>query len=345
MSASGGSKAVVAALAANLGIAVSKLVAFGLTGSSSMLAESVHSLADSGNQGLLLLGGKRARRAADEKHQFGHGRERYFYSFIVAVTLFTIGSMFAIYEGVEKIRHPHHLDSPAIALGVLGVAIILESLSFRTAIKESKALKGDLSWFGFIRASRVPELPVVLLEDLAALVGLVLAFGAVVTAELTHDPVWDGYGTLSIGILLGAVAVILAIETKSLLIGESALPEESAAITTAFEGSTGVTRLIHLRTMHIGPEELLVGAKLEFDQDLDMAGLAKAIDNAEANVRAAVPTVTTMYVEPDLYRASAAKKADPGLATPAKKAAAKKAAAPAKKTAAAPAKKAPAKKS
>ena len=302
MSAQGGSKAVVAALAANLGIALSKVVAFAFTGSSSMLAESVHSFADSGNQGLLLLGRKRSLREADERHQFGHGTERYFYAFFVSVTLFTIGALFAVYEGIEKIRHPHHLDAVGVALGVLGVAIVLESLSFRTAIAESRELKGTQSWLSFIRTSRVPELPVVLLEDLAALIGLVIAFAAVLTSVATDNPVWDGIGTLSIGILLGVVAVILAIETKSLLIGEGAQPAQMKAITDAFEASPGVTRLIHLRTLHLGPEELLVGVKLEFDKSLDMAGLALAIDEAEAHVRAAVPTVTTMYVEPDLYR-------------------------------------------
>lgn len=303
MSASGGSKAVVAALAANVGIAVSKLVGFLITGSSSMLAETVHSLADSGNQGLLLLGRKRAERKPDERHQFGFGAERYFYTFVVSLTLFLVGAVFAVYEGIEKIRHPHHLESPIVAIVILGVAIVLESLSFRTAIGESRELKGDLSWFGFIRHSRVPELPAVLLEDLAALVGLVIAFAAVITSEVTHDPIYDGIGTLAIGVLLAIVAVILAVETKSLLIGESASKDDTAAIRKAFEQSEHVTRIIHLRTLHLGPEELLVATKLEFDRTLDMAGLATAIDAAEANVRAAVPTATLMFVEPDLYRA------------------------------------------
>jgi cation diffusion facilitator family transporter len=305
MSASGGSRAVIAALAANLGIAVSKLVGFAVTGSSSMLAESVHSLADSGNQGLLLLGRKRSQRAPDARHQFGHGAERYFYAFIVSLTLFTVGAMFAVYEGVEKIRHPHHLESAIVAIVILGVAILLEGISFRTAIGESRELKGEQSWVSFIRTSRVPELPVVLLEDLAALIGLVIAFAAVVTSQATHDPIYDGVGTLLIGILLGIVAVILGVETKSLLIGESARPGQDAEIRAAFESSPHVTRVIHLRTLHLGPDELLVGAKLEFDRGLDMAALATAIDQAEARVRAAVSLVTTMYVEPDLYRESA----------------------------------------
>lgn len=302
MSAGGDAKAVVAALAANLGIAVSKTVAFAITGSSSLLAEAVHSFADSANQGLLLVGAKRSRRAADAAHPFGHGAERYFYSFVVSLLLFSVGAVFAIYEGITKIRHPHHLDSVAIAIGVLGVSVVLEALSFRTAIAESRKIKGDYSWFRFIRVSKVPELPVVLLEDLAALIGLLLALAAVITSEVTSDPIWDGIGTLAIGVLLGVVAIVLSFEMKSLLIGEGALKSEVDAISEAFEASPGVTRLIHLRTLHLGPEELLVGAKVEFDRSLGMAELAKAIDTAEAAVRAAVPTVTTMYVEPDLYR-------------------------------------------
>ena len=301
MSAAGGSKAVVAALAANLGIAASKTVAFVITGSSSMLAEAVHSFADSGNQALLLVGAKRSKRAADATHPFGHGAERYFYSFIVSLLLFSIGAMFAIYEGIEKIRHPHRIESVSVAIGVLAVAVVLEALSFRTAIQESRLVKGDVSWARFIRQSKIPELPVVLLEDLAALIGLLLALGAVITSEVTAEPVWDGIGTLAIGVLLLIVAGILAFEMKSLLIGEGALEHEVRAIAEAFERSAGVTRLIHLRTLHLGPEELLVGAKLEFDSSLGMAELASAIDAAEANVRAAVPTVTTMYVEPDLF--------------------------------------------
>lgn len=302
MSAGGSSKAVAAALAANLGIAASKTVAFAITGSSSMLAEAVHSFADSGNQALLLVGGRRAKRVADAAHPFGHGGERYFYSFIVSLLLFSVGAMFAIYEGIVKIRNPHHLESAVIAIAVLGVAVVLEALSFRTAIQESRGVKGDVSWVRFVRQAKIPELPVVLLEDLAALIGLLLALGAVITSEATGDPVWDGVGTLMIGILLLLVAAILAFEMKSLLIGEGALEADVKAIATAFEGSPGVNRLIHLRTLHLGPEELLVGAKLEFDRSFGMAELASAIDTAEAAVRAAVPTVTTMYVEPDLYR-------------------------------------------
>jgi cation diffusion facilitator family transporter len=285
MSASGGGKAVVAALAANLAIAASKVVAFVVTGSSSMLAEAVHSFADSGNQLLLLVGGRRARREADERHPFGYGRERYFYAFVVSVVLFTVGALFAAYEGVEKIRHPHHLESAGLALGILAFAIVAESFSFRTAIRETRPLKGTQSWTAFIRHAKSPELPVVLLEDLAALVGLVLAVLGVTLTLLTDDPVWDGVGTLSIGVLLGAVAVVLAIEMKGLLIGESASRSSVDAIRDALVDGTSVLRVIHLKPLHLGPDELLVAAKVAVVPSLGLPEIARAIDAARVRVR------------------------------------------------------------
>jgi cation diffusion facilitator family transporter len=264
-----------------------------------MLAEGVHSVVDSGNQGLLLLGGARSRRQATPEHPFGYGRDRYVYGFLVALVLFSAGGLFAVYEGVEKIRHPHHLDSPAVALAVLGVAVVLESFSLRTAIVESRHSKGDLSWFGFIRRAKVPELPVVLLEDVAALIGLLLALGGVGLSAATGDAIWDGIGTLGIGVLLLIVAVILIVETKSLLLGESAAPEVVATIGSHLVGP-GVDRVIHLRTMHLGPDELLVGAKLAMPGAATLADVSVAIDAAEARVRAAVPAATVIYLEPDV---------------------------------------------
>lgn len=304
MAGSHGTKAILAAFFANLGIAIAKFVAFVFTASSSMLAESIHSVADTGNQALLLLGGRLARRDANRRFAFGFGRERYFWSFIVALVLFSIGSLFALYEGVRKIADPHEIESAAWAFGVLGVAIVLESFSFRTAIVESRPLKGDLTWWGFIRTSRTPELPVVLLEDLGALVGLILALVAVTVSVVADAPVWDGIGTLSIGVLLGVIAVILAIEMKGLLIGESARPEERRLIVEAIEGTPRVVRLIHLRTQHIGPDELLVAAKVSFDPSLSVAQLADAVDGVEERVRAVVPAARPMYIEPDLLRTS-----------------------------------------
>ncbi|MEO3786621.1 cation diffusion facilitator family transporter [Actinocorallia sp. B10E7] len=307
MSAEGGTKAIVAALAANLGIAVSKFVAYVFTGSSSMLAESIHSVADSGNQALLLLGKKRSERGRTPEHPFGFGRERYFYAFIVALVLFTVGSMFSIYEGVHKYHeatgdHAREIESPQWAFGVLTVAILLESFSFRTAIVESNHIRGDQTWTQFIRKAKSPELPVVLLEDLGALVGLVLALLGVTLAVVTGDPVWDAYGTLAIGILLGLIAVVLAFETKSLLLGEGAGPEVEKGIIDALESVPEVDRVIHLRTQYIGPDELLVAAKIAVDHDDTAAEIAKGIDAAEAKIRAMLPVAKLIYLEPDLYR-------------------------------------------
>ncbi|MDH2427842.1 cation diffusion facilitator family transporter [Sphaerisporangium sp. TRM90804] len=301
MSASGGTKAILAALIANMAIAVAKFVAFLFTGSSSMIAESVHSVADSGNQALLLLGGKKAQRRASREHPFGYGRERYFYAFVVAVVLFTIGAVFSLYEGYHKLTHPEKLQSPGWAFGVLTFAIIAEIFSFRTAIKESQAVKGDASWVQFIRRSKAPELPVVLLEDLGALLGLVFALFGVTMAVITGDGVWDGVGTVMIGVLLAIIAVILALETKSLLIGESADPEMETRIREALENSPEVTKVIHMRTLHLGPEELLVAAKIAVEHDDTAAEVARGIDEAERRVREAVPIARVIYLEPDLY--------------------------------------------
>ncbi|MFF8291204.1 cation diffusion facilitator family transporter [Streptomyces sp. NPDC016309] len=306
MSASGGTKAIVAALAANLAIAASKFVAFLFSGSSSMLAESVHSLADSGNQGLLLLGGKKAQREATPQHPFGYGRERYIYAFLVSIVLFSVGGMFAIYEGYEKIKHPHEIEAWYWPVGVLVFAIIAESFSFRTAIKESNPLRGQLSWKEFVRRAKAPELPVVLLEDLGALVGLILALIGVGLALVTGNGVWDGIGTLCIGVLLIVIAIVLAAETKSLLLGESAGIDEVKKIEQALVDGDTVTGIIHMRTLHLGPEELLVAAKIAVQHDETAAQVAAAIDAAEARIRDAVPIARVIYLEPDIFQASKA---------------------------------------
>lgn len=295
-----GTKAIVAALVANLGIAVAKFVGFLLTGSSALLAETIHSMADSGNQGLLLLGGHRARRHATEEHPFGYGRVRYFWAFVVAVVLFLLGAVFSLYEGVEKLRHPHEVTSPAIAVGILAVAIALETWSFRTAVVEANHVRGTQGWWAFIRQAKLPELPVVLLEDLGALLGLVLALGGVVLVVLTGDPAWDAYATLTIGVLLAVIAIVLAIEMKSLLLGESATARDVVTIRKAIEDSPGVRGIIHLKTQHLGPEELLVAAKVQLDGELDFRGVVDTIDEAERRVREELPIARVMYLEPDL---------------------------------------------
>jgi cation diffusion facilitator family transporter len=301
MSSHGGTRAVLAALAANLGIAVLKFIAFVITLSSSMLAEGVHSLVDSGNQGLLLIGGQRAQRAATEEHPFGYGRDRYVYSFLVALILFTAGGLFALYEGVEKLLHPHKIDSPMVAIAVLVGAIALESFSLRTAVRESMPLKGRQSWVAFVRHAKAPELPVVLLEDVAALTGLAFAFIGVGMAAITGNGRWDGLGSCAIGLLLIIVAVILVIETKSLLLGESASAPTRAAIAHALVGED-VDRVIHLRTLHLGPDEILVAAKIAVPQTTTAGEVAAAIDAAEARVRESVPLARVIYLEPDIDR-------------------------------------------
>jgi cation diffusion facilitator family transporter len=306
MSAAGGTKAVVAALGANLAIAAAKFVAFAFSGSSSMLAEGVHSVADSGNQALLLLGGKKAKKAASEEHPFGYGRERYIYGFLVSVVLFTVGGLFALYEGYEKIRHPHELEDWYWPIGVLLFAIIAEGYSFRTAVGESNQLRGSLSWKEFVRRAKAPELPVVLLEDFGALIGLVLALFGVGLTLLTGNSVWDGIGTLCIGTLLVLIALILAFETKSLLLGEAADVTQVEKIRSAVVDGETVTRLIHMRTLHLGPEELLVAAKIAVQHDDTAADVARAIDAAEARIREAVPIARVIYLEPDIYRPATA---------------------------------------
>jgi cation diffusion facilitator family transporter len=300
-----GTKAIVAAFFANLGIAIAKFIGFIVTGSASLAAEAIHSVADTGNQGLLLLGGRRARRDPTPLFPFGYGRERYFWSFVVALVLFTLGSGFAIYEGIHKLQHPEPIESVGWAYGILGVAILLEAFSLRTAVVESRAAKGSMGWWDFLRKSKTPELPVVLLEDIGAQAGLVIALGAVSLSEATGNPEWDGVGTVVIGVLLGIIAVFLAIEMKGLLIGESATPEVQAKIGEVIEADADVVRLIHFRTQHLGPEELLVAGKIEFSAGLSGQGLADAVNRIETSVRAAVPIAELIYLEPDITRAAA----------------------------------------
>jgi len=308
VSASGGSKAILAAFGANLGIALAKLVAFLLTGAASMLAESIHSLADCGNQGLLLLGGRKAERPPDDRHPFGHASERYFWAFVVALVLFSLGGLFALYEGVEKLRTPHALESPVIAVTVLLFAVCLEGYSLRTAVKEAKKLKkpGDGYW-RFIRRSKVPELPVVLLEDVGALIGLGLALLGVVLAAATDEPRFDALGSVGIGILLVAIALTLAVEMKSLLIGEAADPDVVDALRQAITDGPQVSRLIHMRTLQLGPDDLLVAAKVQLDAKASTReDVALAIDATEERMRQACPMARLIFLEPDVLRPDSA---------------------------------------
>ncbi len=305
MSASGGGKAILAAFLANMGIALAKFIAWFLSGSASMLAEAIHSVADSGNQLLLMLGGRKAKKQADREHPFGYGRERYVYAFVVSIILFSVGGLFAIYEGVEKILHPHALDEKWwwLPIVVLVISIGLESFSLRTAVKESNHVrpKGQ-SWVSFVRRAKAPELPVVLLEDVGALTGLVFALLGVGLTIITGNSLFDALGTLMIGTLLILIAIILGVETKSLLVGEGATDADYDRIVTAIESGPEVEKLIHIKTLYLGPDELLVAAKLGFASDAPLAHVAADIDKVEARVREAVPAARVIYFEPDIYR-------------------------------------------
>ncbi len=295
-------RAIIAALLANIGIAITKFIAAAFSGSASMFAEGIHSVADSGNQILLIIGGKRAKRAATAAHPFGYGRSRYIYAFMVSIVLFSVGGLFSIMEGLNKLQHPHELEMVWLPLVVLGAAIIMESLSLRTAVKESNHVRGNKSWVQFIRHAKSPELPVILLEDLAALIGLVLAFGGVGLTVVTHDPIWDAIGTLAIGGLLVLVAIVLGLETSSLLVGEGATAEDTGKIRKALKNTDGVESVIHMKTLYLGPEELMVGAKIAVAEKATGKQIAKIIDSAEENMRIAVPAARVIYLEPDIER-------------------------------------------
>ncbi len=294
-------RAIFAAFLANLGIAVAKFAAFLITGSASMMAESIHSVADTGNQGLLFLGGARSRRPADPEHQFGYGAERYFFAFVVALVLFSLGALFSLYEGVQKLIHPHQLESPAVAFVVIGIAIVLESLSLRTAMRESQPTRRGLSWWQFIRHTKTPELPVVLLEDVGALCGLAFAMVGLGLATATGETRYDAMGSIAIGLLLATIAIVLAVEMKSLLIGESAEPEIEARIRKVIESGPEVRRIIHMRTLQLGPEELLVATKVDIEAP-SVEALAASVDTIEVRIRAEIPDAKLIYIEPDLYR-------------------------------------------
>ncbi|MDR6905445.1 cation diffusion facilitator family transporter [Agromyces sp. 3263] len=309
MSASGGTRAIIAAFLANLGIAITKFIAWFFSGSSAMLAEGVHSLADSGNQLLLIFGGRQAKKQADKEHPFGYGRERYVYAFVVSIILFSVGGVFSIYEGIEKLNHPEPLEVPWLPMLVLTIAIILESISLRTAVKESNHVRGKLSWVQFVRRAKAPELPVVLLEDVAALIGLVFAFIGVGLTWLTGNPVFDSIGTLFIGALLILVAIVLGMETKSLLVGEGANDDDLQRIERAILAGPEAERIIHMKTLYVGPDELLVAAKVGFHGDQSLLEVSTATNIIERRVREAVPAARIIYIEPDIY-------VDPNLAAP-----------------------------
>ena len=295
-----GKKTILAALIANVGIAIAKFAGFAITKSSTMLAEGIHSSADSANQLLLLLGTRRAKREPSSKHPFGYGRERYFWSFVVALILFSLGSLFAVYEGIEKIRHPHALNNASWAIGILIFGIFIESFSFRTAIVEAKTIKGETSWSKFVVRSKQPEIPVVLLEDAGALFGMVIALGAITLVKTTGEPIWDGIGTLSIGILLGVIAIILAREMHSLIIGEAASETDRLKIVSVIENNKQVVELVEMRTQHLGPDEILIGVRIAFRETLQTKEIAQLINQLENDIRIELDNAGPIFIEPEL---------------------------------------------
>ena len=297
-----GKKTILAALIANVGIAIAKFAGFAITKSSTMLAEGIHSSADSANQLLLLLGTRRAKREPSSKHPFGYGRERYFWSFVVALILFSLGSLFAIYEGIEKIRHPHALNNASWAIGILIFGIFIESFSFRTAIVEAKTIKGEASWSKFVVRSKQPEIPVVLLEDAGALFGMVIALGAITLVKTTGEPIWDGIGTLSIGVLLGVIAIILAREMHSLIIGEAASETDLSKIVSVIENNTQVVQLVEIRTQHLGPEEILIGVRVAFHETLQTKDIARLINKLEDDIRTEIKNAGPIFIEPEITK-------------------------------------------
>ena len=295
-----GKKTILAALIANLGIAIAKFVGFAITKSSTMLAEGIHSSADSANQLLLLMGTQRAKREPSSKHPFGYGRERYFWSFVVALILFSLGSLFAIYEGIEKIRHPHALNNASWAIGILIFGIFIESFSFRTAIVEARTIKGESTWSKFVVRSKQPEIPVVLLEDAGALFGMDIALAAISLVKITGEPIWDGIGTLSIGVLLGVIAIILAREMHSLIIGEAASEKDLSKIVNIIENNSQVAQLVEMRTQHLGPDEILIGVRVAFRENLQTKEIANLINQLEADIRIELKNAGPIFIEPEI---------------------------------------------
>jgi cation diffusion facilitator family transporter len=290
--------AVITALVANVAVALAKLGAFAVTRSSAMLAESLHSFADSVNEVLLLVGSRRASRPADRRHPFGHARYRYLYAYVVSLTVFWIGGVLAVIEGVSHLVSREAVLDPRLAFAVLGLAALLDGWSLRTTIRTGRPAKGDLSWRQLVRVTKAPEIIVVFLEDLGALIGIGIAFLGVGLSALTGDSTWDAVASIAIGVLLMAIGTVVNRETESLLVGEAATTEVVGAIREAIANTAGIERVVELRTIHVGPDNLVVAAGIVVDATLDATGVANAIVDAEARVRAAAPFRTVIYLEP-----------------------------------------------
>jgi cation diffusion facilitator family transporter len=301
-------KSVFAALGANTAIAIAKFVAAIISGSASMLAEAFHSLADTGNQALLLLGIKRAARPADETHPFGHGKARFFWGLLVAVSLFTVGGGFSIWHGVSGLVRGHHeLPDPTLALIVIGFAFCFEGYAWRTAYKQLDESRRGRGVWDALRHSKDPEVLTVLAEDTAAISGLVVAAAGISLASITGEAAFDAIGSIIIGVILLAVAFLLGREEGALLLGESVDPQVRQAIDRAIDGVPEVQHRLEVLTMHLGPDEFLVVADVRFQNELDTEEIARAIDHVEAAIREAAPGAARIYVEPEIrFREEAA---------------------------------------
>jgi cation diffusion facilitator family transporter len=316
MSAHSSKKVVMLALGANFGIAIAKGVAFVFTKSSAMLAEAIHSLADTGNQLLLLLGMSRAAQPPDDRHPFGYKMESYFWSFIVAIMLFSLGGLFALYEGWHKLHEVQEalaagkhtpMANPGIAIGVLAVSILLEGYSWYAATKEVNRLRGDQGMLSFIESSKSTEIIVIWMEDTGALIGLILALVGVVLVLVTGNPYFDVYSTFAIGVLMVSIAFFVARETKSLLIGEGATKEDVQKMSELAENAEGVNELLSMRTMQLGEDEILVAMKIQWTPGLEIGEVAQLTNALEAKIREAVPKARYLFVEPDVLEPGADK--------------------------------------
>lgn len=294
-----GNIVIYAALAANLGIAVAKFVAAAISGSSSMLTEGVHSLVDTGNQGLLLYGQYRAKRAPDRDHPFGYGRELYFWAFIVAILIFGLGAGVSVYEGWKHIAEPEPLRDPTINYIVLAIAFALEGTSWWIAMREFAKSKGDHGWWQAIKDSKDPAGFIVLFEDSAALAGLIVAGGGVWASHHWGDPRIDGWASIVIGVILAAVAILLARESKGLLIGERANPSMIANIRALLEAEPCITHVNHVRTIHTAPDKVFVAVSADFADTLPMGEAETLIERLEQRLKAQEPKLSSIYIRPE----------------------------------------------
>ncbi len=304
--------ALLTALGANIAVAIAKGIAAATTGSSAVLAEALHSVADSVNEILLIVGARRAGRPADLRHPFGHGRYRYLYAFVVSLAVFWIGGFLSVVEGVNHLVAPEELSDPRWAFGVLALAALLDGWSLRTTKLAWRGAKGDLSWRQVIRETKAPDLIVVFLEDVGALAGVTIAAVGVALTTVTHDGIWDAMASIAIGLLLMAIGLVVNRETQSLLIGEAASDELVAAIREAIAATRGIDGIRELRTIHVGPDDLVVAVGVWVDAASSASAITRSIDTAERRVLEVSPFRTVVSIEPRVREGGARRAAKGG---------------------------------